>query len=160
MFHANKTLFYADRDHLVRFGRTITGDIYYAMDDGPVPTNAYNIARRKNQFVSADILAYAEQRLAVDESSNYVRLTAKSDFDDSSFSRTDIECLQGAIEKYASMEMLKLWSLVHKEVAWKENYRGSGTSAQIPIEDLVPKDIPEREKIVAQLKEHSTYTEL
>lgn len=33
-----KILWFADLSHLKRYGRTITGDTYVAMDDGPVPS--------------------------------------------------------------------------------------------------------------------------
>ena len=33
-----KTLFFADQEHLSRYGRTITGDVYIAMNYGPVPS--------------------------------------------------------------------------------------------------------------------------
>ena len=35
-------LFLADREHLIRFGRPITGDYYEAAESGPVPTRIFN----------------------------------------------------------------------------------------------------------------------
>ena len=160
VFHANKTLFFADRAHLLRYGRTITGDIYYAMDDGPVPTNAYDIARNRDRFVTADVLAYAAAKLSLDDSGSHVQITAKDNFDDSEFSQTDIECLQAAIDTYADMEFLDLWRLAHAEQPWKDHYRGKGTSTQIPIESFIPPDMADRDKVIEQLREHATYTEI
>src|ERR1035438_2254510 len=37
-----KLLFFADKSHLLRFGRTITGDTYFALEQGPVPTKGLN----------------------------------------------------------------------------------------------------------------------
>ena len=37
-----KILWFADLAHLKRFGRTITGDTYVAMDEGPVPSILYD----------------------------------------------------------------------------------------------------------------------
>ncbi len=38
-----KMLYLADRAHIVKWGRTITGDTYEKMDWGPVPINAYTM---------------------------------------------------------------------------------------------------------------------
>ncbi|WP_409530306.1 Panacea domain-containing protein [Shinella sp.] len=46
-FHALKTLYYADRAHLQRYGRPITGDRYIAMENGPVPSYAYNAVKQQ-----------------------------------------------------------------------------------------------------------------
>ena len=34
-----KLLFFADKQHLLTFGRTITGDRYYALEQGPAPAH-------------------------------------------------------------------------------------------------------------------------
>lgn len=38
-----KVLYFADRNHISDYGRSITGDTYIAMPDGPVPSNLYDI---------------------------------------------------------------------------------------------------------------------
>jgi hypothetical protein len=42
-----KTLYYADRASLVKYGRTITGDKLVSMDRGPVLSNIYDLIRGK-----------------------------------------------------------------------------------------------------------------
>lgn len=41
----SKVLFHADKMHLSRFGRPISGDRYIAMKHGPVPSAAYDILK-------------------------------------------------------------------------------------------------------------------
>jgi hypothetical protein len=43
-----KTLYVADKDHLADYGRPITGDTYYAMDFGPVPSHLYDAFKDGN----------------------------------------------------------------------------------------------------------------
>lgn len=42
-----KLLWLADRLHLGKYARTITGDVYFAMERGPVPSYAKNLINRK-----------------------------------------------------------------------------------------------------------------
>ena len=39
----HKILYFADNEHLSRYGRSITGDSYVRMDFGPVPTCVYDL---------------------------------------------------------------------------------------------------------------------
>ena len=38
-------LLFADKKHLERYGRFITGDTYSAMENGPVPSFAYDVVK-------------------------------------------------------------------------------------------------------------------
>ena len=51
-----KLLYFSDREHLSVYGRTITGDVYIAMVDGPVPSNLYDIFKsvRGNGYYKDD----------------------------------------------------------------------------------------------------------
>lgn len=44
---AYKLLWLADRYHLRHYGRTISGDVYYALPHGPVPMDAMNVVEGK-----------------------------------------------------------------------------------------------------------------
>ena len=41
--HICKTIYFADQEHLARFGSLISEDRYIAMEDGPVPSSIYDI---------------------------------------------------------------------------------------------------------------------
>src|SRR5712692_1373973 len=40
-----KQLYFADKEHFVRYGRPITGDQYYKLPHGPIPTRGLDILR-------------------------------------------------------------------------------------------------------------------
>ena len=42
-------IYFADKEHLLRYGRTITGDRYYALEQGPVPTRGLDALNGKNK---------------------------------------------------------------------------------------------------------------
>jgi len=45
LYSVMKMIYLADKAHLSRYGRTITGDMYTAMSKGPVPERAYNLCK-------------------------------------------------------------------------------------------------------------------
>ena len=53
----HKILYFADNEHLSKYGRTITGDAYVRMDWGPVPTCIYDLfkAVRGDSYFAAQV---------------------------------------------------------------------------------------------------------
>ena len=47
VFHVCKVIYFADREHLRKFGRPVLGDNYFAMDDGPVPSFILDVLRQQ-----------------------------------------------------------------------------------------------------------------
>lgn len=160
VFHVCKVLYFADRDHFRMYGRPILGDQYCALDDGPVPSLALNIAKRKKEFVPPAVLEHAERKLAVDETDAFVRLIAREPFDNALFSRTDIECLTSALKRFGEMKFMDLWKLGHRETAWRGYFKGKGTSTPIPFEALLPVGMKDREKAIEQIRETAAITAL
>lgn len=159
-FHVCKVFYFADLNHLRKYGRPVLGDYYFAMDHGPVPTFTLNVTGQKEQFVGAAWLDAARKKISFDESEGHVHLTAKDSFDDSLFSRTDLECLSDAAERYGKMDFLELWRRAHNEKAWKDHYQGSGTSSPIPFEAFIPEGTENREKLIEQIRETASVTEI
>lgn len=46
LYKLQKILYFADRYHLAKYGRLITGDFYIAMKDGPVPSRTYDMLKK------------------------------------------------------------------------------------------------------------------
>ena len=44
-----KLLYFADKRHLLRYGRTITGDKYFALEQGPIPSNELDALNGKGK---------------------------------------------------------------------------------------------------------------
>jgi Protein of unknown function (DUF4065) len=151
VFHACKIFFYADLFHFRKYGRPVTGDQYCAMKAGPVPSFIYDAIKRN---LNSNLVALINERLEFDSQENYYRMTTKRLFDESLFSRTDIACIDEAINRFADMTFPNLWDYVHDEPAYKTTYR-EGTSMPIPYELFFPDDIPGREAIIDQVRETS-----
>ena len=50
-----KLIFFADQRHLLTFGRTITGDKYHALPQGPVPSHGLDMLNEHHDAPRSDI---------------------------------------------------------------------------------------------------------
>lgn len=115
---ASKLLYYADKRHLLRYGRPITGDDYFGMDHGPVPEKAYDIIKSAlNSVMPPDLAQY----LDVDASTKYPRFVAKAEPDMDVLSETDVEVLEEVVCEYGKFSSWQLRDLTHQEPEVKES---------------------------------------
>ena len=143
-FYVSKVLYFADKEHLNRFGRPILGDKYIRMNFGPVPSQTYDLMKGTSSKKK-----YSEKlREAVDVQEGALRPLRKPNME--MFSRTDIECLTNALKEYGSLEFGKLSRISHRETAWKN----APENGKMDYEDMIEPS-PKREEIIQNLKEHS-----
>lgn len=121
-FHKiSKVLYFADLEHLERFGRFIAGDRYIAMEYGPVPSDVNNImraARGEAEFIDLQ----EEIKSAFDVPGRFTvkplrpaRTTV--------FSKSDLECLDDSITKYGRLSFGELVDKSH-DAAWQATAEG------------------------------------
>ena len=112
---AYKLLWLADRYHLRHYGRTISGDEYYALPHGPVPMNAMNIVEGKPTLLK--------------DGSNgisYIRKSKRYNFTSllpprmEVFSTSDKEALDLVLAEYGKKTWWELSDLSHTFPEWKE----------------------------------------
>jgi uncharacterized phage-associated protein len=147
LFHIVKTIYYADKLHLENYGQLMTGDFYVAMEDGPVPSGAYDLIKyvRKDEFYyEAKIKnAHPEEAIKVQGNSITPRRAPKLDY----LSESDIECLNKAIELYAEMDGGLLYSIAHNE----KSYNKAGRNKKIPLTDIIMLDLPNGKDVLDYL---------
>jgi len=147
LFHIVKTIYFADKMHLENFGRLITGDYYVAMEDGPVPSGAYDIIK----FVRGDEYTYDENIINIrPEKSISVdgnKVIPLREPNPELLSESDIDCLDKAIFAYAEMDGKKLWSIVHREKSYKKTPRNK----PILLRDIISLDISNGKDVLEYL---------
>ncbi len=112
---AYKLLWLADRWHLRQYGRTISGDVYYAMPFGVVPSDAKCILEgSKTKKTNAQEVV--EEYISILAGKRYA---AKKAADINVFSDSDIDAMRLIVEKYNSMSAKALSELSHKFPEWK-----------------------------------------
>lgn len=143
---AAKLLFYADRYHLVTYGRPVLGDQYACMDYGPVPSVSLNVM---NDVIAADPL---NKPVAKELFEEYIDVSkfgrkhpifkAKKSPDLDVFSATDIEALEKAIEAWGQKTSWQLSQESHSDPAWcaANEGRRPGSSVVMDYQDFFHED--------------------
>ena len=103
-----KLIFIADRYHIRKYLRPVTGDRYYAMRLGPVATYLYNVCKG---------LTTGEGLVRRGSKSNEMRLGTK-EIDLNDFSPSDIEALDFALSKFGKLDFNSLARVVHAYPEW------------------------------------------
>lgn len=136
-FYLSKVAFFADRNHLRKYGRPVTGDAYIAMDNGPVPTRIYDIVKGNLDFFGApDAILEA---LTIEQTGKYHEVRAKRPPNMDLLSETDVAELSSAIRFCKGKSVGELSNMTHQEPAWADAPR----NAEMNLELLVPEDMRE-----------------
>lgn len=113
-----KTLYYADKNHLREWGRTITGDFYVRMKLGPVPSQAYDMLK----LVRGE--GCWETNLNLKEHFEFIdSITIKplKPADINKLSETDVEALQKSFNERGRKSFRALKREAHDDAAYKSN---------------------------------------
>jgi uncharacterized phage-associated protein len=129
-----KLIYFADKRHLQKYGRTITGDTYYGMEHGPVPSAIYS-ALKNREF--ADVVECDGPTCGV-----YPVWRAIADVDPQWLSDSDEEVLVETFKELGRLTARELRDRSHTEVDVKKAdaalaVSGAPGSVPIPIEDML-----------------------
>ena len=115
-----KLLFLADKYHIINYGRTVTGDEYWAMDYGPVGSAAKDILSMDKDFLS----------LEYNEISRFLKKKGKHDFvigescsddDLDLLSETDREAINFVVQTFGKLSSDELIEHTHKYPEWAQH---------------------------------------
>lgn len=128
-----KTLYYADQMHLSKYGRSITGDVYIAMNYGPVPSNIEDIfkAMRGDSYFSDQVDDIKEYFYFVNK---YI-LKTKKEPDMDFVSDSDVECLDSAILKGKDKSFKELTIMSH-DLAWENTHKDRAMSVKDILREI------------------------
>lgn len=109
-----KTLYFADQEHLSEYGRTITGDVYIAMNYGPVPSKTDDIFKA----VRGDSYFQPGEFKSMFHFVNRFFVVADMTPDMDYLSVSDKKCLDNSIDKCKDLSFTELTNLSHG-LAWE-----------------------------------------
>ena len=113
-----KAIFFADRYHLLKYGKTVTGDVYYAMKHGPVASGCKNICK-KSLHLPEEHLIYSEQFLRFLQPHTACSI---KNYDESIFTSSDKEALNIFLKICSSRPLKSLPEYTHNFFNWEIDY--------------------------------------
>ena len=113
---AIKLIYLADKYHLRKYGRLVTGDQYIAMKLGPVQSGVKDIADLSD-FLGSEERAYTS--LFIRKEGHDIESIKEIDYDE--LSQTDVEALNFVLERFGNISDSDLIELTHKGYEWKRH---------------------------------------
>lgn len=112
---AYKLLWLIDRYSMRHYARTVTGDMYFAMEHGTVPTDAKHVLENQPTIMvnsSDDVDTY----LRINDIDHRFKSRKAPNLD--VFSKSDINAMDIILEHYGNMSAIELSQLSHKFPEW------------------------------------------
>ncbi len=150
-----KAIYFADKEHLQRYGRPVVGDRYFAMEHGMVPSIIYDILKGRGGKHGTDLRSVLDG-IVESRSEDYPRFYPQRKPNVDLLSGTDVECLRAGLAKCLGLTFDELKSLAHEErayrIAW-ENKPPSVDAVPMSYESIIDDDVDERNELLEYLRE-------
>ncbi len=148
-FHSiSKILYFADKLHLSRYGRLMSGDSYVAMKHGPVPSAIYDLLKfaggKVDRFTPPE---WAQAAAAAIEVPNAHSVRPRRCEDSSQISASEKSCLDQSIAENADLSFGQLTDKSH-DGAWNE----AGDNDLIDLSSIA-RTLPNAVEVLAHLNQ-------
>lgn len=114
-----KLLYYLDFDHFEKYRTSVTGDLYKALPQGPVPESADSILL---SMISNGLIAFQKSQRGPYEQHRYRPM---ADYDLSVFSDDERLVLETVADRWRDVTMNEIRDATHEEMTWKATKQGS-----------------------------------
>ncbi len=143
-YQAVKFFYLADREHLIRYGRPITFENYFAMEFGPVASTVLdflngNLAQLKAAGLTKLPFETEDGRTADGKyATTFIREPSR-DVNLDLFSKSDIRVFDEVVTKYRDASFDDLFNATHEHFAWKNAWatRKYGGRAEMYYEEMI-----------------------
>ncbi len=112
-----KIIYFANQEHLAKYGRPIIVDDFIAMPKGPVPSWLYNAVQKDNKKI--ETYRPVADSISHDEKHHFIISSTESP-DLEELSKTDMDCLVKSIQENKNLSSFELSKKSHDD-AWKKH---------------------------------------
>ncbi len=156
-YYIGKVFFFADEEHLLDWGRPISGDQYVAMEHGPVPSVIYDLLK-EDAGLPDEVNDEVDRWVKVVSEGNRREVFVRGGVQDwPALSEAERECLLKSLREYGSKSFSELRRLTHEERAYRDAWDSGPRSAPMDYEKLVPDSFEDRPAFVAELRERAAF---
>lgn len=139
-----KLIFLADRLHLVRFARPITGDDLYAMEHGPVPSKTLSLLTAFENGADDQGIGRLAQCVELDRSFQFPHFRSTKRPEIEWLSPSDVKALEEVIHEHGQKTFRELRALTHEFEAYRRAWgEGAEKRASMSFEDLFEDEDPD-----------------
>ncbi len=155
-YYMGKVLYFADRDHCLDWGRTITGDRYVAMEHGPVPSRVYDLLKT-GSGEDDELVDHVAARVTMEPDGNKVRVRSRCAGEFNSLSESDIGCLKSSLALCRSLTFSQLRDIVHAELPWQKAIEENNNAPPMDLTLWFEQAHLNREAAGVYLREHAQF---
>lgn len=156
-YYIGKTFFFADREHFLDWGSVISGDRYFAMEHGPVPSRIYDLLK-PGSGEEDDWVSYFNSRLSISPEGNLLHVFSKGRNDLPHLSDSHKEYLQQWVRRVRPMSFGALADLAHQDESWRRAWALPGNANEMDVTYWIDPNNPERERIIASMQEAAIFS--
>lgn len=131
IYNVLKALFEADKFHLNKHARPVTGDTYIRMPYGTVPSTVKNII--DGDFITLGFLNIGAAPFKKFEKKHHLKANREPDMD--YLSESDVEALDAGADKYLGLSFGEVHDLNHQEPCWLNSEPNQAIDFALMIED-------------------------
>jgi uncharacterized phage-associated protein len=156
-YKACKLLFLADKRHLVRYGRPLTGDKYCALPYGPIPSETRDLIKALvEEKLENPNVAELNRVFDLDRHFSCPHLIAKEAFDPDLLSKSDLEVLEEVVREYGNKSFAELKMITHGTVAFSKAWdaKSPKKSFAMNFEDFFEEDENAVKGALQEMKEN------
>ena len=158
-YKAAKLLFLADKHHLVRYGRPITGDYYKALQWGPIPQIVLDTLSELESGTFRSLTATAASEVLEFKSlpgHDHPCLVAKAKLDTRELSPSDLEVLNYVADRFGQASFDELYHVTHDTPAYQKAWerRGGAAASEMDFKDFFQADPDAVEGVLQELVEN------
>ncbi len=106
-YYIGKVCYFADKSHMLDYGRPVTGDRYVAMEHGPVPSTIYNLLKTDSGLPD-EVIQCLLERVKTKQSGNRIHVSSRKRDRFEHLSESDQEYLLASLKTHVPMGFAEL----------------------------------------------------